>query len=78
MGIDARHLTGIPSHVKEIVDIQALSEEQSKLSDTIFTKVMDGLIGYFDTRQIRSGEMQEASIKELIALPCTCKTQTNL
>jgi hypothetical protein len=64
-----RHLTGVPSHVK-LVDLQALRVEQSKLSDTIFTKVMGGLADYFDTRRIGSGEMTEARIKELIALAC--------
>jgi hypothetical protein len=65
-----RHLTGVPSHIKELVDLQALREEQSKLSDTIFTKVMGGLTEYFDARCIGSGEMMEACIKELIALAC--------
>jgi hypothetical protein len=64
------HLTGVPSHVKELVDLQALREEQSKLSDTIFSKVMGGLTEYFDTRRIGSGEMTEARIKELIGAAC--------
>jgi hypothetical protein len=63
-----RHLTGMPAHVKELVDLQALRDEQTKLSDTIFTKVMGGLTEYFDTRRIGSGEMTEARIKELISL----------
>jgi hypothetical protein len=65
-----RHLTGMPSHVRELVDLQALRVEQSKLSDVIFTKVMGGLAKYFDTWRIRSGEMPEARIKELIVLAC--------
>jgi hypothetical protein len=65
-----RHLTGMPSHVKVLVDLQALKVEQSKLTETIFTKVMGGLADYFDTQQIGSGEMMEACIKELIALAC--------
>jgi hypothetical protein len=65
-----RHLTGVPSHVKELVDLQALKVEQSKLAETMFTKVMGGLADYFDTRRIGSGEMTEARIKELIALAC--------
>ena len=65
-----RHMTGVPSHVKELVDLQALKVEQSTLAETIFTKVMGGLTDYFDTRRIGSGEMTEARIKELIALAC--------
>ena len=65
-----RHLTGIPSHVKELVDLQALREEQSKLAEMIFEKVMAGLTDYFDTRRIGSAEMTEVRIKELISLAC--------
>jgi hypothetical protein len=68
-----RHLSGVPSHVKELVDLQALRDKQVKLSDTIFTKVMGGLTEYFDTWRIRSGEMTEARIKELISLACKAK-----
>jgi hypothetical protein len=59
---------------QKLVNLQALREEQSKLSDTIFMKVMGGLADYFDTRQIGSGEMMEARIKELIALACKQNT----
>jgi hypothetical protein len=66
-----RHLTGVPSHFKELVNLQALKVEQSKLAENIFTKLMGGgLADYFDTWQIGSGEMTEARIKELIALVC--------
>jgi hypothetical protein len=41
--------------------------EQSKLSGTIFTKVMGGLADYFDTWQIGGRKMMEAHIKEMIA-----------
>jgi hypothetical protein len=63
-------MTGVPSHIKELINLQALRVEQSKLSDTIFTKVMGGLTEYFDTWQIGGGEMTEARIKEMIALAC--------
>jgi hypothetical protein len=70
LGIEPSHLTGVSSHVKELVDLQALKVEQLKLAETIFTKVMGGLANYFDTRKIGSGEMTEVRIKELIALAC--------
>ena len=65
-----RHLTGVPSHVKELVDLQALRIEQSQLSVTIFEKVMAGLADYFGTWRIGSGEMTEARIQELIGAAC--------
>jgi hypothetical protein len=65
-----RHLTGVPSHIKELVDLKALRVEQSKLSETIFERVMGGLTAYFDTRRIGGGEMTEARIREMIALAC--------
>ena len=62
-----RHLSGVPSHIKELVDLQALRVEQSQLSQVIFEKVMLGLTEYFDTRRIGGGEMTEARIREMIA-----------
>jgi hypothetical protein len=62
------HLTGVPSHVKELVDLQALRVETSKLADTIFTKVMGGLEEYFYTCRIGGGDLTEARIREMIAL----------
>jgi hypothetical protein len=49
------HLTGMPSHIKELVNLQALRVEQSNLSETIFEKVMLGLAEYFDTHRIGGG-----------------------
>jgi hypothetical protein len=45
-----RHLTGVPSHIKELVNLQALRVKQSKLLKLVFDKVMLGLAEYFDTR----------------------------
>jgi hypothetical protein len=42
-----RHLTGIPPHVKELVDLHELKVEQLQLAATIYEKVMNGLTEYF-------------------------------
>jgi hypothetical protein len=38
-----RHLTGIPAHGKELVDLHELKGEQSQLAQSIYEKVMNGL-----------------------------------
>jgi hypothetical protein len=65
-----RHLTGVPPHVKELVDLHQLKVEQAKLSDTIYEKVMDGMTSYFESRRIGGGDMTEARIKDMIASAC--------
>jgi hypothetical protein len=62
-----RHLTGVPSHIKELIDLQALRVKQSKLLELIINKVMLGLAECFDTRRIGGGEMTEGRIQEMIA-----------
>jgi hypothetical protein len=64
------YLTGIPPHVKELVDLHELKEEQSKLAGTIYEKVMGGLTKYFEAQQIGGGEMTEAQIKDMMAEAC--------
>jgi hypothetical protein len=59
-----RHLPGVSSHIKDLINLQALRVEQLKLLEVIFEKVMLGFAEYFDTRRI--GEMTEARIREII------------
>jgi hypothetical protein len=63
-----RHLTGILPHIKKLVDLHELKVEQSKLADTIYNKVMEGMTEYFEARRIRGGNMTEAWMKDMIAL----------
>jgi hypothetical protein len=70
-----RHLTGIPPHVKELVDLHELKVKQSKLAAIIYGKVMAGMTEYFEARNIGGGDMTEARMKEMIAsvwLPSKC------
>jgi hypothetical protein len=55
------------SHIKELVNLQALKVKQSKLSERFFDKVMLGLAEYFATHQIGGGEMTEGRIQKMIA-----------
>jgi hypothetical protein len=63
-------LTGIPPHVKELVDLHSLKVEQSKLAGTIYDKVMEGMTAYFEVRRIGGGDMTESRMKEMIASAC--------
>jgi hypothetical protein len=64
------HLSGIPPHVKGLVDLHALKVEQEKLAGTIYEKVMSGITEYFEARRIGGGDMTEARIKDMIASAC--------
>jgi hypothetical protein len=70
-----RHLTGIPPHVKELVDLHSLKVEQSKLAGTIYDKVMEGMTAYFEARRIGGGDMTEARMKEMMASVCQANVE---
>ena len=63
----AAKLTGIPPHIKSIVDIAGIKQEQSKIVEQVFKKVMDGLTGYFDEKEIGGGNLTEGRIKSMIS-----------
>ena len=63
----AAKLTGIPPHIKSLVDIAGIKEEQSKIVEQVFKKVMDGLTGYFDEKEIGGGNLTEGRIKSMIS-----------
>jgi hypothetical protein len=65
------HLTGIPPHIKALVNLHAIKVKQSKMAGTmIYKKVMGGLTEYFEAWQIGGREMTEAQIKDMIAQAC--------
>jgi hypothetical protein len=45
-------VTGVPPHIKELVDLEALRQEHSELTNKVYEKVMNGLREYFEVRQI--------------------------
>jgi hypothetical protein len=53
-------VTGVPPHIKELVDLEALQKEHLQLSNKVFKKVMNGLREYFEVRQIGGGQLTEA------------------
>jgi hypothetical protein len=53
-------VTGVPPHIKVLVDLEPLQKEDSQLSNTVYEKVMNGLGKYFEVRRIGGGEMTEA------------------
>jgi hypothetical protein len=53
-------VTGVPPHIKELVDLEALRKEQSELTDKVYKKVMHGLRQYFEVLGIGGGKMTEA------------------
>ena len=62
-------VTGVPPHIKELMDLEALRKEQSELTDK-YEKVMNGLRQYFEVRGIGGGKMTEARIREIISEGC--------
>jgi hypothetical protein len=43
-------VTGVPPHIKELVDLEALRKEHSQLSNKVYEKVINGLQEYFEVR----------------------------
>jgi hypothetical protein len=63
-------VTGVPPHIKEFVDLEALRQEHSELTNKVYQKVMNGLWEYFEVRKIGGGQLTEAQIREMIAEGC--------
>jgi hypothetical protein len=61
-------LTGVPPHVKELVDLDALRRESClTVADKVYEKVIGGLKEYLESRGIGGGELTEARIKDMIS-----------
>ena len=63
-------ITGVPPHIKELVELVALRKDYAELSEKVYTKVMGGLKEYFEARNIGGGEMTEARVRAMIAEVC--------
>lgn len=59
-------LTGIPTHVKTLVDIIAIRETQNTIVERVYDKVMMGVRELLDTRQIGGGELTECRLNEMV------------
>jgi hypothetical protein len=72
-------VTGVPPHIKELVDLEALRKEHSELTNKVHEKVMNWLREYVEVRQIGEGQLTEVRIREMITYGCrqTAKDLTN-
>jgi hypothetical protein len=59
-------LTGIPPHIKSLVDIGTIKEQQGLIVDKVYSKVMEGVKAYFEERAIGGGQLTEARIRNMI------------
>ena len=59
-------LTGIPPHVKTLVDIAAIKATQDTIVDRLFERVIMGVKDLLDTRQIGGGELTECRLKDMV------------
>ncbi|GAX10566.1 hypothetical protein FisN_14Lu064, partial [Fistulifera solaris] len=60
------HISGVPPHVKELVDLAEIKDQLGSIAERIFEKVMKGVTDYFETRRIGGGELTEERLMELI------------
>ncbi len=63
-------VTGVPPHIKELVDLEALQKEHSELSNKVYKKVRNGLREYFEVRHIGGGQLTDVRIREMITYGC--------
>lgn len=59
-------LTGIPPHVKSLVDIAAIRATQDTIVDRVFDKVITGVQELLDTRKIGGGELTACRLSDMI------------
>jgi hypothetical protein len=59
-------ITGVPPHIKQIVDLKKLLEESAKLPASVTKNVMEEVREYFERRGIGGGELTEARVNEMI------------
>lgn len=59
-------ITGVPPHIKQIVDLEKLRESSASLPETVTKMVMTDLTIYLESKGIGGGELTEARLKEMI------------
>jgi hypothetical protein len=60
-------ITGVPPHIKQLVDLEAIRDDTASLAQSVEKAVMVGITEYFDVRRIGSGDITEARVKEMIS-----------
>ena len=64
---DNCNITGVPTHIKQLVDLEAIRDSTASLAQSVEKAVMVGITKYFEVRRIGSGDITEARVKEMIA-----------
>ena len=64
---DNCNITGVPPHIKQLVDLEAIWDSTSSLAESVEKAVLKGVTEYFEVRRIGGGEIAEARVKEMIA-----------
>ena len=59
-------LTGIPPHVKTLVDIAAIKATQDTIVESVFERVFTGIRDLLDTRKIGGGELTESRLNDMV------------
>ena len=68
------HITGVPPHIKQMVDLEELKLEHSGLCNKVCNQLMERMTQYFEGRHIGGGEMTEARVQEMISEACKQNT----
>jgi hypothetical protein len=56
-------ITGVPLHIKQLVDLEAIRDSTASLAQSVEKAVMVGITEYFDVWRIGGGEITEARVK---------------
>ena len=59
-------LSGIPPHIKSLVNIGSIKEQQGLIVDKVYSKVMEGRQAYFEEKAIGGGQLTESRIQNMI------------
>ena len=60
-------LTGIPPHVKLLVDVAGIRATQETIIEKLYTRLMSGVTDLLDDRQIGGGELTDARLNTMVA-----------
>jgi hypothetical protein len=59
-------ITGVPPHIKQLVDLEAICESTASLAQLVEKAVLIGVTEYFEVQRIGSRDITEARVKEMI------------
>ena len=60
-------MTGIPPHIKSLLDISQIQEQMGLIVEKVYSRVMEGMKSYFEERSIGGGELTEGRIRGMIS-----------